>query len=564
MGKKTVRYLLPIIHFILSFVYERSFLIFNAEDGVRMAIPRSDFYSDKAEHMVAYIISKIFAALLIVLVWKLLFYVVDHFKDTAVKVGLCVFIVLFVVFGVFLLTDVNLRSDDNYITYAYALRLWPEYWHSAYLSTLYAGMMMVFPNPAAIGVLQWMGLSAVIGYAFNRIDKSHVLRGRLKWLLLLILVLPNSYILIVDPYRTEIYAIVCMFFASLLVMDFVDKKERNAAELALISVLAAFIAVFRSEGIILGLGGFVAALIFGYKPGFKRIFAHTAFAVLAFIVILLPQKMGDRKYYGKDYTIINSFPSLINILNDGNHNIDYDGAEESLAAINRVVPLDLISLYGMGGYHRYNIYCGRVDINQSYATDEEASAYVKGFYNLVFHNKKIYLKTQFVMWEQSLFLTQYPFVAESILTEPTSPIADFKLDLWGIGRAEYVKDLHLQSWHDNSFRQKVAGVISSALSKVHDFTFDKIHAASASLIIITLLAVIFMLKEFVLFFKKKRENTALGVFLLVLLLQYAAIVIVMPAGAQVYFHATYYGMLITEITYIAKLVADRKASKESL
>ena len=127
-----------------------------------------------------------------------------------------------------------------------------------------------------------------------------------------------------------------------------------------------------------------------------------------------------------------------------------------------------------------------------------------------------------------------------------------------------MKDLHLQSWHDNSFRQKAAGVISSVLSKVHDFTFDKIHAASASLIIITLLAVIFMLKEFVLFFKKKRENTALGVFLLVLLLQYAAIVIVMPAGAQVYFHATYYSMLITEIAYIAKLVADRKASKESL
>lgn len=564
MGKKTVRYLLPIIHFILSFVYERSFLIFNAEDGVRMAIPRSDFYSDKAEHIVAYVISKIFAAMLIFLVWKLLFYVCDHFKDKAVKVGLCVFIVLFVVFGVFLLTDVNLRSDDNYISYAYALRLWPEYWHSAYLSTLYAGMMMVFPNPAAIGVIQWLGLSAVIGYAFNRIDKSPVLKGRFKWLILLIFVLPNSYILVVDPYRTELYAIICMFFSSLLVMDFVDQKERNAAELALISVLAAFIAVFRSEGIILGLGGFVAALIFGYKPGLKRIIAHTAFAVLAFLVILLPQKLGDKKYYGKDYTIINSFPSLINILNDGNHNIDYDGAEESLAAINRVVPLDIVSLYGMGGYHRHNIYCGRVDINQSYATDEEASAYVKGFYDLVFHNKKIYLKTQFVMWEQSLFLRNEPFVAEPVGVILTSPIADFKLDLWQDGKAEYIKNLRLQSWHDNSFRQKVAGFISSVLNKVHDFSFNRIHAASASLIFITLLSVIIMLKEFVLFFKKKRENTALGVFMLILLLQYAAIVIVMPAGAQVYFHATYYSMLITEIAYIAKLIAERKASKESL
>ena len=561
MGKKTVRYLLPLIHFILSFFYERIIITFNNTSGIRLAIPRSDAFSDTAEHVMAYGISKLFAAVFIFLLWKLIFFVFSNLNKLSVKVSLTIFVILVVIFGVFLLPDVKLRSADNYITYLYAINLWPEYWHSAYLSIIYTALLMIFPNPVIISIMQWVGLSFAIGYAFERVESSPVLKGKLKWVVLAVFLLPNSYILVVDAYRTEIYAIICMFFVTVLVMDAVDGVKRNTLQMILLAVLAGFLAVFRSEGIILGVGGYMAMLIYGYKLNVKKVIAFSAAAVVAFILFAVPQKLGDRKYYGKDYTIINSFPSLVNILNSESHNITYDGAEEALGDINRVVPLDVIRFYGMNGYHRFNLTEGRADINQSYASDLRASAYVSGFYSLVFHNPGIYLKTQGVMWLQSLCFDIYPYVEPAVGLPHSTEIVDFSFDTWYTGEAKYTEDLGFEAWAENPFRKAVAGLLDEFFTAVHNVSFKVLFIATITLIVLTILSVVIMGRECVLFFEKKRENTAIGVFMLILLIQYAAIVLVMPAGAQVYFHATYIGMFVTAIIYLNKLLCDKKAEK---
>ena len=560
MGKKQIWLIPPAIHFLLSFIFERSILIFNDTSATRLAIARSAGYSDKAEHIVFYVLAKIFAAILIFLVWKLIFYVFENFnKNSAVRCGIVIFLVLIIVYGVFLYPDILMRSDDNYITYAYAKRLWPEYWHSAYLSIVYAACLMFFPNPMAISVIQWVGLSFAAGYLFNRIKKSPVLKGKGAWFSLLIFLLPNTYILIVDPYRTELYAIVCVLFTTAMVMDAVDGVARKPWFYVAFGVLAGFIGVWRSEGIIFGLGGFIAMLIWGYKLSFKKVVLYGAIACVAFVLILLPQKAGDAKYYGKDYTIINSFPSLKNILNDGNHNISYEGADESLRAIDKVVPLDVVRIYGMNGYHRYNLSQGRADINQSFASDEDAKAYVDGFYDLVLHNKKIYLKTQLTMWGQALILPVELFNLPAVGIEQVTVLPDFSLPIWDSGRAECIEDARLGIWGENSFRRAVAGFIRQAMSAYENSFLNKFMIKGIMLVAITLIGTVSMAYEAVLYFKKKRENTAIGVFLLILLIQYAAIVLVMPAGAQVYFHATYYSMFITELVYIIKLaVGGRK------
>ncbi|MBR5897325.1 MAG: hypothetical protein IKZ39_06880, partial [Lachnospiraceae bacterium] len=312
-----------------------------------------------------------------------------------------------------------------------------------------------------------------------------------------------------------------------------------------------------------GVGGYMAMLIYGYKVNWKKVVAFAATALVAFVIIALPQKLGDRKYYGKDYNIINSFPSLVNILNSADHNVDYDGAEASLMSIDTVIPLDLVRVYGMEGYRRYNYYCGRADINQSYATDEQAEAYVKGFHDLVLHNPVIYLKTQFVMWEQSLLLRQYPYVEQASNVMVPEYYTNYELPIWDTGLVYYSIDLGFKSWRNSSFRKNIADVLMNIIVSFRLWTIEKLHTASLILIAVTVFAVVAMFRECVLFFKKKRENTAIGVFLLILLIQYAAIVLVMPAGVQVYFHATYYGMFITEIIYIAKLICDKKKKAEA-
>ena len=279
------------------------------------------------------------------------------------------------------------------------------------------------------------------------------------------------------------------------------------------------------------------------------------------MLILWPQKAGDEKYYGKDYTIINSFPSLTNILNAEDHNINYPGADVSLKAIDDVVPIDVVRLYGMEGYRRYNISKSRADFNQSYATDEAASAYVKGFYNLVLNNKTIYLKTQYSMWMQSLYLKEWPYYVAAVGVEEIDLLPSMSMPLWDSGKAECIADAGVRIWKDNTFRKTVAGFVEGAITKYGDGFLKRFYVRSLMMIAITLMAVIFMVKEAVLYFKKKRENTAIGVFLLILLVQYAAIVLVMPAGMQVYFHATYYSMFITELVYIIKLAITKKEKR---
>lgn len=557
MGKKQIRLIPPAIHFLLSFVYERSIFIFNDTSNTRLAIPRSTAFGDTAEHIMFYVLAKLFAFILIFLVWRLLFYVFENFnKSGAVRLGVIMFLLLIVIFGLFRYPDVLMRSDDNYITYAYAKRLWPEYWHSAYLSIVYAACLMFFPNPITISLIQWLGLSFAVGYLYNRIQKSPVLKGKGAWTAFLVLLLPNTYILITDPYRTELYAIVCMIFTTAIIMDAVDATERKPLFYAAFAVLAGFIAVWRSEGIIFGLGGFIAMLIWGYRLSFKKIVLYSGVAVAAFVLILLPQKAGDAKYYGKDYTIINSFPSLKNILNDGNHNISYAGADASLKAIDAVVPLDVVRIYGMNGYHRYNLSMNRPDINQSYATDEAAAAYVKGFYDIVLHNKKIYLKTQLNMWEQSLFLKVAMFNLPAVDAVQVTPLADFSLSIWDTGREECRADARIGLLTGNTVRRSVSAKIEKIMAE-YDYRFlSKFHLRTIMLIAVLAFAAFSMVREAILYFKGKRENTAIGVLLLILLIQYAAIVLVMPAGAQVYFHATYYSMLIIELIYFLK----RKAS----
>ena len=559
--KKNIKLIFPAVHFLLTFVFERSFLIFNDTGNTRMAIPLGNFFSDSAEHIVAYVISKLAAFIIIFLLWKLIFYVIKEIRDTATVLFLSLFLLLFVIFFVFLLPSVGMRSEDNYITYAYAVRLWPEYWHSAYLSCIYAGMMMVFPNPSVILFLQLVGLSFAAGYLFKRIEDSRVIGKRFRWIAFLMFLMPNIYILVVDPYRTEIYAIICMIFLTVIVMDSVDRKERPFWQMALLAVFAAFLGVFRSEGMILGVGGYLSALIFCYGYKFKQFVKLGAVCLAAFVVFLIPQKLGDSKYYGRDYTIINSFPSLVNILNDSSHDLDFDGAADDLSAIDRVVPLDVIRFYGMNGYHRYNIMEGRTDINQSYASGEDSAAYVRAFYDLVLHNLPIYFRTQFTMWKQSLLLNTPSYVTPPPpeLTAPALP--DFKLELWEQGWSEYVSDLNNAHWRDDLFRQRIAGLLMKVFNKIHHITFDSTKAASAVLILVLAAGICMMVREAVLFFVKRREDTGLGVMMLILLLQYAAIVLVMPAGAQVYFHATYFGMLIAETVYISKLLSKVRKKK---
>lgn len=538
------KYALPAIHFLLSFLYERSIFLFREEENIILSLPRNQIISGTGERILGYIISKLLAAVMIFFLWHLLFWIMENWKA---KKNIRFFLVffLFCLAGILLLwPDPFTASADNYITYSYAIRFWPEYWHSAYTSCVYAAMLMVVPSPVFLTVFQLIFAIFVLGYFYNRMADSPVLKGKGKYSVFLVFLMPGVYTLFTNSYRTELYALLCMFAVAMTAMDIVDQKERGTGSLICNLFLCGFIGVWRTEGIILGFLLFIVQLLFLYKYKPAKSLVCFLCMALAFGVFLVPQKLGDMKYYGKDYSFINSFPVLKNILSS---DFSYDGAEEDMAALDEVVPVEALRYYGMDGYRRYNYANGRKDINQSLASDETASAYMKAYYRIVLHNLPIYAKTQISMLLKALLVIPYEYVVGYDLP-PDPDLPPWTLESWDIGRADLEDEPFVTEWMDTEIHQRFADFVGKIRGGIEN-TLEKIYFYSAVLILIPLFEIFLFFREGIRLIKKKKNWFGLAGIAFLLLGQAAAIALVMPAGALVYFHAYYYCSFILCLIY---------------
>lgn len=536
------------VHFLLSFLYERCIFEFGPGRDIALPIPRNNVISDTAERVLGYAISKLFAAVLIFLLWHLVFWLIENWRE---KKNIYLFVTIFAIclIGVLLIWPAPfIDSEDNYITYSFARRFWPEYWHSAYSGFLLAAALMVVPHPVFITIAQLIFGFFVLGYLYNRILDSPVLKGKGKYCVFLIFLMPEVFRLFTNAYRTEPYAWLCMFAVSMTAMDIVDQKERGKFSLVCNIILCGFISVWRTEGIILGFLLFIVQLVFIYRYKFIRSAFLFLCLLLAFGAFLLPQRLGDIKYYGKDYSFINSFPTLKNILSSPDADLSYEGAEEDIAALEKVTPVELIRYYGMDGYRRYNYANGRDDINQSLADDETASAYMRAYYRILGHNLPIYVKTQTSMLLYALMLPVQPYVVYSDQL-PVHDLPSWTLKSWEIGTQDFLNTDHVMNWMNCEIHQRLTYLAMRAMEIVFGW-LRRTYFYTAILILIPLCQIFLFIREGIRLLKKKKNLFGLAGIAFLLLGQAAAIVLVMPAATLVYFHAYYYCSFILCLIYV--------------
>lgn len=559
--KAKLRYLIPIIHCLASLLCSGAVFLPTSDRSVVLSYAVRNIISYETERRMTILISLALGCVAVFYIWKIIFDIVEGkiSKKTAVIFG-----TLFVVGAVVLLftwPDAFLYSEDNLVTYSYAIRFLPEYWHSIYSGCIYAAAMIVFPHAIAISLVQWMCFVIVLGYGFERIGKSPVLKGRGRYVVFLLFLIPDTMMLVVNAYRTEQYCIFCMYFITLVVMDIVDKRYRYGLELVTIMTMAALISVWRTEGIIIGILGFGALLLFVYRFPIKNLIRYCILMVMLFILFSMPQKLGDRQYYGNDYSFINSFVSLQNILNCPDANLSYDGVEADLAAIEVICPINAIRLMNMDGYRSINYQQGRFDINQSGASMEEGKAYKKAYRSLVLHNPGIYLKTQL-----SMVLKAYGF-KDAVYMEKNRDGLErdfdiFEYNAWDTGRDDLFASSFTKSWYENSFRQSFAKAYIGFYEK-YMALLKKIKIYPLTLLAESVGLVVILITHLIQFFTKKREDLGFAAISFVLLLQYAAIAMVMPAGVTAYFHTCFYGTLIVEAGLILSLLCKPKEEREN-
>lgn len=559
---KKYRFLIPVIHCILALVYMPLIFVLKPDSALFIQIPRNEVISFGFERAMTFAISYILGCIAIFLIWNLLFKIFDGkiSKLTIIVFG-CIFAVCF--FCLFTIwPDSFINSIDNFTTYSYAVRFFPEYWHSMYSACIYAAALFVFPNIMSISVLQLLALVCAVGFVFERITVSPVLKGKGRWLALLLFLIPDTFSIATDAYRTEQYTILCMFFVTLIIMDCIDKKVRSTKELIALMILGGFIGVWRTEGFVLGLLGFLTLLIFAYNFKFKKILLFTAGLIASFIIITVPQKLGDIKYYGKDYSFINSFPALQNILNAGDYaHLKYTGVEEDIASLDRVTPIEALKVWGMEGYRSVNVYNGQLDINQSLASDEVGKAYMKGYLSLLLHNPYIYARTQLGMVLQAFTFSAYPYTVE--YTGPGIDIPQWEYTGWDLGK----KDILEGKFTPLRYRSGFLGSIGDGIlhyANVYKNIATSAYVRGAVFALSCVLLLVICVAEFVRAIKKKSNAYFFIALPVVIFGQFVLIALVMPAGATAYFHACFYSTFITDIVYIVYKMAGKANEKKEV
>lgn len=550
----TPEWVFPAVHFIASFFYEWTILLLHPAKNTVTAFAKDMTYSDGFERIMGYGLAKLFAALIIYFTWKLIFYLVRNVKKDVALRFFCAFFIVGLVLLFFLWPNVFYYSDDNYVTYSYAIRLFPEYWHNAYTSIVYCACLMVLPHPISICLFQWLFFVFNLAYVFHRLGRSRFTGRKTRWFVFFLFLMPETFLLFSDPYRTELYALLCISYVFTILMDIVDERTYSSAKLIGMAFLSAFVAVWRTEGIILGFLAYVAILLFVNHVNWKKFLFFLLTFVFAFVIVGFPQKVGNVKYYGSDYSIINSFPSLQNVLNRKDSNLSYNGAREDLAAIDAVVPLEAVQVYGMDGYRRHNAMNGNADINQSLTSMEAGKQYVRSFYRLVLHNPMTYIRTQIGMLKMVLKLRTEGYVeGTSIVLSQDYPAWTFPA--WNDGREDLMRYPLVQAWDASPVRSAFAKAVIRAWNNAEAF-FARIYVIPLILILIPLMEGILFLRECVAFWKNRKKKKAFvhlsfAFFAMTLLGQFAAIALVMPAGVLTYFHAVYYCSLVLEIVYFS-------------
>ena len=515
----------------------------------------NDVVSGRLEIIMAYIFSEFFAILFIYLFWKLFFHVINHFRKSYV-----LFLALFIVGSVLLLLswpEIFELDIDNYITYSSAVRLTPDYWHSAYSSFVYAGCMFFFPADFMITIVQWAFFVFMVAYFYYRIEN---IAPKLKYLAFGFFLLPNSLYIILESYRICQYAIVILIYVALTMVDMIEKRDRGFWENVAIAALGAFLAVWRTEGIIFSTAFFLIHVICtGSKSLRNKLQRVLIFAVL-FGIILIPQKIGEAKYYGKDYQIINSLYPLNALLNSSETSFDYDTAEDDLSAISAVIPVNVIKEYGLDGYHRYNYNIkGSTDINQTLSRKEESTAYVSAYVSILLHNPQSVIK---LLWDNILYSMasrHVYFPPHSIPEEEHVPLAGWGFEIWDRSAEDFYSNRHTALL--KAFTEKL--VVGEKLIDIHtQFSsfFSDINGYLISFFVICAFHFWMFVRGLIRLIRKK-DLTAFGFGLAgpAMLCEYLALLLVAPIPAYVYFIISNYISLAIGYCFLVSKYREKRS-----
>lgn len=555
--KKKIKYIIIAIHALLTLAFAP--LVFeNVGVNPFMSKVVREVISSRGEIVMSYIYTEITALVLVFLFWNFVFKIFSGFKKSYIT-----FLIIFVVgtAAIFLIwpevfTNRYMHMHDNLTTFSAAIRLTPDYWHSFYLSVVYAAAMLFLPVRFSITLMQWAFFVAVLAYVFHRAKNNF---GNLAYLIFLFFLFPNASEIMTYAHRICMYVILLALFTAIILFDIYEKKKRSVEETVGLCAFAAFLCVWRSEGIIFCAPLFIAYLIAVYKKAFARIFKTLVIFASFFAIISIPQKVGDEKYYGKDYSIMNSFENLYYIFNASNADLEYKNASNDLQKIEKIVPVGMVKEFATEGYRNYNVNVRKnYDLDQSAVSIDEAKEYMAAYKSVLAHNPLIIVKLR-INWAFETCGLGGPFKLEEYTGEKHE-IEERHYYGWDVGYVDYYQGF-INKWRAIGLRDRFANKVFRLFTGYRDFTMNY-AIYGIGLLILVLTNAFIAVKGIVSFFKKKDcFETVIGAAGFFALAAFAAIIAVMPVPSYIYFYSTWISMMTVVYIFGLYAVCSKKHGK---
>lgn len=296
------------------------------------------------------------------------------------------FLALMCIYGAgLLITYPGYYMNDDPIIFSYATRYYPVYWHNYLTSLFYMTAMSLFPMSAAPVLLSDVIYALVFSYTYYRADRIY----NSKWCRLALLagILPFTLLGALMCFRPAIYSGFFVFYFVYLYFEWKENASLTTTKLLGLSFLTAVLALWRSESLVmLPIGLFLIG--FAYHNA-KKAFVYLVLSIVLFMIVKIPQSIGEEKYYGSDYLIISTTRPLSVILH---REQTYDGAKEDIANVSAVTEFGYLhnDSLSCSAYNRYNSDHNEGRYTQTGATDEMQSAYLKSAFHLIVHNLDLY------------------------------------------------------------------------------------------------------------------------------------------------------------------------------
>ncbi|MCR5621991.1 MAG: hypothetical protein K6G18_09045 [Treponema sp.] len=537
----------PLIHFIASFFYTRG-LFFKDFEYMELYGPivTNPTISLSTEHLFCILLGKVFAATIIFSIWNILFFTVRNFTRKAwIKYAVPVFLVGLTI--VFLHLPESFSYEiDNYLGYSYALRQLPFYWHHLFTSCFYTACMTFVPHPFSIGAVQWMFFLGILFHFYDFLQTSGRNNGRLAKFLFIVFLFPSvSSRIIPNPYRNCLYSMLAALFFILL-YESIQAKKVSPARTALLILTGVFTALWRSEGIVLGILGFGMFCILSALSRAQKLKCAGTF-LIAVLLLSFPQKAGDKKYLQSDYMLVNTVLPLQYIIRCHN-NLTYKGAEQDLKTIDELFPLNAISQHGRNAYYSIN-YQKTKRIVQTDFTEEQRKQYMAAYSSLVLHNPKSFAKAQLSFFLEAMGTPRkFYFPAYE---GPDCKLAGWKVEGWDKGLDEYMTP-SVKRWKDNGMRNRLNRSIDAAWEKYTGFLmYLKLPQLTRILLIMAMLCIALYEARLLL----ARDAGFDSYFLCaaaIWLMELGMIVVFMPDGRTAYLYPFFLSSFFISITFLSQ------------